>query len=819
MRCGNFAPHGRRFGAAAGAILPSYRLRAIVVFVLVAACTPPPGGIGRAHRDPSTAGSARPAVDGGRDDVDRPAAQPSVTIRAVNPLPLPRSSETVAVALGQLRKLVPSLDGRNAVVIDEAEAPVVSQLVDIDGDEKPDELVFQADFAPNATRMFTVQTGRRLPVPREQFKVYGRFARERHDDFAWENDRIAHRMYGAALESWAAEPLTSSGVDIWCKRTRRLVINDWYMTDNYHEDTGEGADLYSVGKSRGCGGIGIWSDGKLHVSRNFIDTRVIANGPIRLVFELSYAPWNAGSLVVSERKRITLDAGRNFGRFESTLKVDGRDAPLLLGLGIAKHEGGSITVDKQAGTLTSWERLKGNNGHVGCAIVTAADKIVDYQQTATDFLLVTRESPTTPASYHAGFAWDKSGDVTDVTNWNEQVRALARGLEAPLAISLEAKSVATPRRGQEAASWLLQACETVMRRHPAGYGNKWEYDAGLVWRGFEQAWQKTKDRKYIDYVKRSVDRFIDEAGNIQGYVLEEFNIDQINAGKVLFSLYEDASLAKDKERYRRALHLLRSQMKTHPRTREGGFWHKRIYPHQMWLDGLYMASPFLAEFATRFDEPALLDDVASQILLIEKHTRDAKSGLLYHGWDESKQQRWANPTTGNSPQFWARAMGWYAMALVDVLDGLPTGHPQRNAVLNVLQRLATSVAAVQDAATGVWWQVLDAGGRDKNYREASASAMFVYALAKAVRRGWLDRRTYEPVVLRGYRGIIDQFVEIDREGYVNLKNVCKVAGLGGNPYRDGSYAYYTSTEVVANDPKGVGAFLLASREVAALERE
>ena len=155
----------------------------------------------------------------------------------------------------------------------------------------------------------------------------------------------------------------------------------------------------------------------------------------------------------------------------------------------------------------------------------------------------------------------------------------------------------------------------------------------------------------------------------------------------------------------------------------------------------------------------------------------------------------------------------------DVLDFLPTDHPQRPAVLNILERLASSIAKVQDAGTGVWWQVLDAGGREKNFREASASAMFVYALAKAVRRGFIDRRTYEPVLARGYRGIVDQFLEIDREGHVNLNRVCKVAGLGGNPYRDGSYAYYTSTEVVANDAKGVGAFLLASLEVAGLERQ
>jgi unsaturated rhamnogalacturonyl hydrolase len=809
--------HAATGAAVRGVILRSALFRAMVALVLVAACAPAPGGLGRGpHRGPSTASS--PLTDAGGDESGRNGREPSASITVANPLGLQRSSETVAVALSQLRKLVPFLDEKNSIVVAAPNTPVVSQLVDLDGDEKPDELVFQSDFAPNESKVFIVQAGQRPPISRDQFKVYGRFARERHDDFAWENDRIAHRMYGAALETWAAEPLTSSGVDVWCKRTRKLVINDWYMTGNYHEDTGEGADLYSVGKSRGCGGTGIWNDGKLHVSRNFIDTRVLANGPIRLLFELDYAPWNAGGITVSERKRITLDAGQNFGRFESRFKVEGGDTSLALGIGIAKHESGSVSLDKQGGALVSWERLKRDNGHLGCAVVIARDKIVDYQQTTTDFLLVTRASATAPASYHAGFAWDRSGDVADVTAWNEQVRAFASSVAAPLAISLQAKSMASRRRGLSAASWLVQACETVRRRHPGGFGDKWEYDAGLVLRGFEQAWQTTKDRRYLDYVKESIDRFIDATGAIQGYVLDEYNIDQINAGKVLFTLHEEPSVGKDKERYRRALHLLRSQMQSHPRTGDGGFWHKRIYPHQMWLDGVYMASPFLAAFGVVFNEPGLFDDVARQVLLAEKHTRDAKSGLLYHGWDESKQQRWADPTTGTSSQFWGRAMGWYAMAIVDVLDFLPSAHPDRPAVLNVLRRVAASIARVQDPDTGVWWQVLDAGGREKNYREASASSMFVYALAKAVRRGWLDRQTYESVALRGYRGIIDQFVELLPDGQLNLNSVCKVAGLGGNPYRDGSYAYYTSTEVVANDPKGIGAFLLASVEVAGLER-
>jgi unsaturated rhamnogalacturonyl hydrolase len=229
----------------------------------------------------------------------------------------------------------------------------------------------------------------------------------------------------------------------------------------------------------------------------------------------------------------------------------------------------------------------------------------------------------------------------------------------------------------------------------------------------------------------------------------------------------------------------------------------------MWLDGVYMASPFLAEFASVFKEPSAFDDVATQILLAEKHMRDPKTGLLYHGWDESKEQRWANPRTGTSSQFWARSMGWYAMAVVDVLDWMPRNQPRRPQILAVLRRLATAIASVQDKASGVWWQILDAAERPRNYRESSASAMFVYALAKGIKHGWLDA-TFAPVVSRGYRGIIETFVVAEPDGRVGLKNICVAAGLGGNPYRDGSFEYYSSIETATDDFKGLGAFILAS---------
>jgi unsaturated rhamnogalacturonyl hydrolase len=232
----------------------------------------------------------------------------------------------------------------------------------------------------------------------------------------------------------------------------------------------------------------------------------------------------------------------------------------------------------------------------------------------------------------------------------------------------------------------------------------------------------------------------------------------------------------------------------------------------MWLDGLYMAEPFYAEYAATFHEQSAFDDIAKQFILMESHARDPKTGLLYHGWDESKQQRWADPANGHSPNFWDRAMGWYAMALVDTLDYFPRTHPRRAELIAILNRLAKAVAKYQDSKTGLWYEVVDKGSEKGNYLESSGSSMFVYALAKGVRDGYLPV-SYLSVAKRGYNGLTSEFIKTDANGQTNLDGTVSVAGLGGNPYRDGSYQYYLSEKVVRNDPKGIGAFLMASNEM------
>ncbi len=737
----------------------------------------------------------------------------AVSVQVRNPLATSRQSETIAIGLADLRRLVAALDPQHSVVLDVNAKVIDSQWVDMTGDDAPDELVFQSDFGPNEVKTFVVQNGERKTPGRDQYRVYGRFVRERHDDFAWENDRVAHRMYGPDLETWKAEPLTSSGVDVWVKRVPRRVINDWYLVDDYHRDNGEGGDFYSVGKSRGCGGLGVWSAGDLFVSHNFVASRVLANGPLRLVFELDYAPWEiGGGNKVRETKRVILDAGQSFGRFESRFSLD-HPAPLVVGVGIAKHAGASHHGDPKRGAEQSFEPFKDGNGNLGCAVVL--DRAASGQvETASDWLLVTDVPASAAVRYFVGTAWDRSGQVKDAADWAKRVDAFSREAKNPPIVRLAGTTgLPLSRSDPAASSWATRLCETTLQRAPDVFSTAWSYDNGLVLSGFLATWKKTGNRKYFDYVKRTIDGLIDGDGTIKGYRLEDYNLDQINSGKLLFTLLERATSASDRERYRRALTTLRGQLRTQPRTRDGGFWHKSIYPHQMWLDGLYMAAPFLAEYAAAFREPALFDEAAKQILLLEKHTRDPQSGLLYHGWDESRTERWANPKTGTSSEFWGRSLGWYSMALVDVLEFLPKSHARRQALLGALERVADALLRVQDPATGVWWQVLDKGGSAMNYREASASAMVVYALSKAVNQGWLDPARYAAVAERGFRGMLQAFVSVGAQGAARVNEICKVAGLGGKPYRDGSYQYYaTGTEHVTDDPKGLGAFILASAQ-------
>jgi unsaturated rhamnogalacturonyl hydrolase len=366
---------------------------------------------------------------------------------------------------------------------------------------------------------------------------------------------------------------------------------------------------------------------------------------------------------------------------------------------------------------------------------------------------------------------------------------------------------------------------TVVREWPAGVvsttgspGN-WGYEEGVLLDGMAAEWHATANGADFAYIKAAVDKYVTSDGAITGYKAQGHTLDDIEMGRAVLLVYRVTQEAK----YAKAAKFLHEQLALQPRTASGGYWHKQIYPNQMWLDGAYMAEPFRAEYADTFqqawdgpglpqDLPPDWDDIAKQLLLMDTHMRDPKTGLLKHGWDESKSMPWADKTTGLSPEVWARAMGWYSMALVDVLDWFPKENPKRAELLTALKRTMAAVVKAQDPASGLWWQVMSRPGEKGNYFEASASCMFTYALAKGVRKGYLPQAD-EANAKRGWEGIQKKFVTADADGGLVLHGTVKVGGLGGTPYRSGTFDYYIGEKVVDQDAKGVGAFLLAGSEM------
>jgi unsaturated rhamnogalacturonyl hydrolase len=357
----------------------------------------------------------------------------------------------------------------------------------------------------------------------------------------------------------------------------------------------------------------------------------------------------------------------------------------------------------------------------------------------------------------------------------------------------------------------VQMGQSILKNFPdlwsieGGTKPAWSYTYGLVSLSMLKLWETTGDEIYYNYAKSYADQLIDSSGTIKGYEMEKYNIDKINSGKILFTFYQKTG----DEKYKIAMDTLRQQLRKHPRTSVGGFWHKKRYPHQMWLDGLYMGGPFYARYGKEFDEPAAYDDVTNWYIQMEKVARDPVTGLLYHGWDESKEQQWASNETGLSQHFWGRGMGWYSMALVDVLDYIPEDHKDRQAIVDIIKRYAEAIVKYQHPQKGVWYQVLDQGDREGNYLEGSVSSMFTYFLFKAVDKGYIDAK-FQENAKKAFEGTRRNLVKANDDGSLVITPVCAVAGLGGNPYRDGSYDYYINERKRDNDPKAVGPYIMAA---------
>jgi unsaturated rhamnogalacturonyl hydrolase len=366
---------------------------------------------------------------------------------------------------------------------------------------------------------------------------------------------------------------------------------------------------------------------------------------------------------------------------------------------------------------------------------------------------------------------------------------------------------------KDTLKWSERMAISIMKRHPKAWQidntdkPKWEYKPSFVLHAFENLYKKTKNTTYNNYIKEYVDTFVDSTGTISYYQIKDYNLDFINPGKLLFDLY---ATTQD-NRYLTAMQTLRKQMDEQPRTASGGFWHKKIYPNQMWLDGVYMETPFYTRYTVTFENGKGLDDIAKQLQLIHDNSFDSITKLPYQAWDESKEIGWANKVTGNSPTVWSRGVGWYTMALVDVLDYFPKSHPKYNELVSYLNEVANALAKQQDQS-GLFYQITDKPNFEGNYLEASGTVMFAYAFAKGVNKGYLPKK-FKKKANKAFDGLLKELVTVDQNGDVHLSQISSSIGLGGNPFRDGSNKYYADAKKSVDNSIGVGAFIIAALEL------
>lgn len=366
-------------------------------------------------------------------------------------------------------------------------------------------------------------------------------------------------------------------------------------------------------------------------------------------------------------------------------------------------------------------------------------------------------------------------------------------------------------KGQKDLKWSVKMANTVLSTsdsliHYVSGNPKWAYDVAFLGMAIDKL--GNVDPKYSKYMENWVNYFVHPDGSVTDYRLREYNLDRIFPGRNVITVYKRYT----DQKYKIALDNFIEQLKTHPKTNSGGYWHKNIYQWQMWLDGIFMASTYMANYAKEFNAPEWFDVATGQTKMIYEKTLDPASGLLMHAWDESRSQKWCDPATGQSHYPWSRAMGWYTMAILDILDYLPVDHTDRDDLITILQKTCDALVRVRDPRSGIWYQVLNQGGREGNYLEGSGSAMYIYIFAKGARLGYLDKK-YRDIANTAFDGFIKELVTVDDKGMVTIRNICGGCGLGGNPYRDGTYEYYVNEKRFDNDTKGVAPFILSAIEL------
>lgn len=815
-------------------ILFGKTLLSLSIAAVVSACSPQP-----AVKTPTAAGS------------DNHIANLSVS----NPSAFARNEQTLLLPFSDLGV---TADQANALVAVDGNNTVASQLIDHNSDGAKDSLLLQFDLAAAATQQLQIVNdqarfnAQQLPKRTQaeiSHKTGGQWQDSKYiggefqnvteltpppqytDHSEWiryegpgiESDKVGYRIY----LDWR------NGFDVFGNKTGKPVLHqvglDGYQS--YHKMADWGMDLLKVGKSLGAGGFGYWDGEKVQLVSKLSghSAKIIENGALYSALQIQYNDWQIAGKTTNLTANLSMTAGSRLVHTRLSLSE-----PLdNIAIGLVRLPDTKVLHGKSEITGHSWtylatwgeQTLTGGNDKLGMAILYKRGANIRLTGDEHSHVAVMKPSGT-QLEYYFLSAWDgEPGGIKTEAEFVEYLeREVAKLTLTPrltLKTALSQQQKAGALTAKTALDWSERLAASEMTRQTPFYAyggwdferqrpSKWEYTTGLQLQAYDDLLKLRPNPQWQQVLSDVIDSFITSDGNIRTYKISNYNIDSLNSGNMLLREYQ----RNPKPQYKQALDLLRKQLSEHPRTSEGAFWHKQIYPHQLWLDGVYMGMPFLAGYSKAFEQGHAFDEVVKEFTISRDKLRDPDTGLYYHAWDEARAQDWADKDTGLASQFWGRGLGWLAMALVDVLEIIPAEQTElRQPLLDMSAELAAALVKVQDAQTGTWYQILDKPTAVGNYLESSASSMFTYFFAKGVNNGYLDER-YKDTAIKAYQGLIDEFILVHPDNSVSLVNTCQVAGLGFG--RDGSYEYYMSEPVFRNDAKANGPFIMAGVQMAKL---
>jgi rhamnogalacturonyl hydrolase YesR len=753
-----------------------------------------------------------------------------------------------------------------------------SQLIDTNNDSQPDTILLSTDLAAGKTHHFKIisDAGIKLTALKKRTqaeisikeggqwknKVYENFTHfinvqkftppPQYTDHSYfiryegpgiESEKVGYRVY----LDWR------NGFDIFGKKTNELVLQDIGHKDYeaYHHDAPWGQDILKVGKTLGAGGFGFWNGKTVDLVSNVKtwDATIVENGSLYSDFNIKYNQWKINGKTFDVSSDVSMHAGSRLAHVR--LKITGHEIPPIghnldsraqlnkdlpnIAIGIVKHPNTKLILGNENISGSAWtyaaswgkQSLSSVDSYLGMAVIFRKGEREKQTDDGNSHVSVMNTNGG-ELDYYFIAAWDQevNGIKTEQefkTYLDSEVERLTKAPRINIQSTLTAAAKTKPIDSASALAWSKALADSELERktlnyHAQGWDEyrkrppKFEYDViGMQINALQKLDAISPDPRYRDALETVTASYIKPDGKITAFDADLFSIDLTKPGDMVILLEQ-----RTKEiRYRKAVDLLRENLKRHPRTSEGAFWHRIIYPDQLWLDGVYMGIPFLTQYAATYETGAQqhesFEEAVHEFVIARKHLRNPETGLYYHAWDESKKTDWADKKTGRASQYWSRGMGWYAMALVDVLDYLPESETKlRNTLIDIVKEMAPDILRYQDAATGTWWQITDRPGEHGNYRESSASAMFTYFLAKAVNKGYLPV-SYRDAAVKSYTGLVNEFVSVHPDGKISMNGQCLVAGLGVG--RDGSYDYYMTEPIVSNDPKGNTPFILAGLEI------